>query len=72
MTAEIIQFGKSRLKTAEPKAGAVLRALRAMSQVETEAIRCMVNGKLYEVEFRGKTVCNVCAVHIATTIIMIA
>ncbi len=63
MTAEIIQFGRAPSSGAKLKAEPIAMA-RATSQAKplTEAIRCTVDGKLYEVKFRGKAVCKISAI----------
>lgn len=69
MTAEIIQFGKPQPAGRKTAASTiveqrVLQARRARPKPhELEAVRVEVEGRLYEVVFRGKSVDKVSAVH---------
>lgn len=76
MTAEIIQFGRwpanpnpvaiKVLQRRSPLASKIsARAPYKQKAVETinEAVRCTVDGRLYEVEFHGKSVTRISTVH---------
>ena len=66
MTAEIIQFGKPLSSPAQLGARrneSIQRRVKPEAESEFEAVRCTVDGKLYEVVFRGASVCDVSALH---------
>jgi hypothetical protein len=68
MSAEIIQFGKAQSISAKSKPAAkksVQRRVRYEPEPEPqrEAVRCTVDDRLYEVEFYGKSVTRISAIH---------
>jgi hypothetical protein len=64
MTAEIIQFAKPQSIPAKFKPAGHKSVLRRPEpELEKEVVRCAVYGRLYEIEFRGESICRVYFVH---------